>query len=100
MTNPGDKAAQLSLRFLSPAGKLDKTFTVGQDERISIAVNDQVPWHDDVYTVLDSSAPVAAERMLYFNRGHGFSGASLAAGQEEGSTRYYFAEGSTRPGFE
>lgn len=100
VTNTGEKAAQLSLRFLSPAGKLDKTFTVGPDERISIAVNDQVPWHDDVYTVLDSSAPVAAERMLYFNRGQGFSGGSLAAGQEEGSTRYYFAEGSTRPGFE
>ncbi|OFW59227.1 MAG: hypothetical protein A2Y75_01760 [Candidatus Solincola sediminis] len=99
-TNPGDKAADLSLHFLSQQGKSDKQFRIDPGERISISVNEAVPWRDDVYTVVDASVPIGVERMLYFNRGHGFSGGSLGAGQREGSRRYYFAEGSTRPGFQ
>lgn len=100
VANPGDQPAELDMEFISPQGKSNKGFQVKPRERISISVNEYVPWRGDVWTVLRSSAPVGAERMLYFNRGRGFNGGSLTDGQTSPSRRFYFAEGSTRPGFE
>lgn len=100
VTNPGDRAADLDLQFLGEQGQAEKAFHLEPGQRASIPVNEQVPWRGDVATIVQSSQPVAAERMLYFNRGRGFNGGSLAAGQTQASKRYYFAEGSTRPGFE
>ncbi len=98
--NPGDKTTDLKLRFFSKQASADKDFKLEGGQRISISVNESVPWQGDVSAILESSLPVAAERMLYFNRGRGFSGGSLAPGQKEASRRYYFAEGSTRRGFD
>jgi peptidoglycan/xylan/chitin deacetylase (PgdA/CDA1 family) len=98
--NPGREEADLRVEYVSPQGKLRKTYTVPARERLSIKVNSEVPWSDDVSMVLESTSPLAAERMLYFNRGNGFSGASLSPGAGRPSTCHYFAEGSVRPGFE
>ncbi len=98
--NPGGVAAKVQVTFLSPQGKLEKTYTVSPRARQSISLVAEVPWRDDLSTVVESSAPVAAERMIYFNRGRGFNGGFLSSGEINPSTRYLFAEGSTRPGFE
>jgi peptidoglycan/xylan/chitin deacetylase (PgdA/CDA1 family) len=98
--NPGGVAAKVQATFFSPQGKLEKTFLVPPRARQSISLNAEVPWRDDLSTVLESSVPVAAERMIYFNRGKGFNGGLLSPGTIGPSTRYLFAEGSTRPGFE
>jgi hypothetical protein len=63
-------------------------------------VNAEVPWEDDVSVVLESSVPVAVERALYFNRGGGNSGGSLARGANKASSQFFFSEGTVRPGFE
>jgi len=98
--NPGWDEVKLQASFFSPQGKAEKAFTIPPRARKSISVNAEVPWRDDVSTLLESSAPVAAERMLYFNRGRGFNGGSLSQGLSNTSNCFYFAEGSVRPGFE
>jgi peptidoglycan-N-acetylglucosamine deacetylase len=98
--NPSGVTAKVQATFFSPQGRLEKTFTVPPRARQSISINAEVPWRDDLSAVVESSVPVSAERMIYFNRGMGLNGGSLSPGVSNPSTRHLFAEGSTRPGFE
>ena len=68
--------------------------------RISIPVNREVPWQGDVSVQLLSSAPVAAERTLIFDRGSGCCGGSIARGVREPGRIFYFPGSTTREGFE
>ncbi len=98
--NPGDKTAAVEARFYSCCGETAKEYAIPPHRRLSVAVKHEVPWQGDVSTVLQSSVPVAAERMLYFNHGGGFSGGSLGRSISEASSQHFFAEGSVRPGFD
>jgi peptidoglycan/xylan/chitin deacetylase (PgdA/CDA1 family) len=98
--NPGEEAAEVEATFFSSQGRERKSFSVPARGRISIDVNSEVPWRDDLSVLLESSSPTAAERMLYFRRGRGYDGASMSAGTQGAATRFYFAEGSIRPDFE
>ncbi len=98
--NPGSKPALIEARYYSPSGELEREYTVPPRERLSIPVNTEVPWRDDVSVVLESSVPVAAERSLYFNRGGGNSGGSLARSASKASSQHFFSEGTVRPGFD
>lgn len=98
--NPGEEMVRLQARFLSARGEERRDFTLPPLTRISVSVNAEVSWQDDVSTILESSSPVVAERMLYFSRGGWSNGGSLCAGSSEASTVHYFAEGSVRSGFE
>jgi len=99
--NPGSRVATVKARYYSSSGEgLTREYSIPPRERLSISVKEEVPWQDDVSVVLESSTPVAAERMLYFNRGLGYSGGSLSRGVSEASSIYYFPEGTVRPGFE
>lgn len=98
--NPGSKTATVRARYYSSREELVKEYSVPPRERLSISVKDEVPWQDDVSVVLESSTPVAAERMLYFDRGLGYSGGSLSRGVSETSSIFFFPEGTVRPGFE
>ncbi len=97
--NPGTKTADLMAHFYSPQGVLDKQYSIPPGERLSIFINAEIPWQDDVSVVLESSKPLAAERMLYFNHGAGNSGGSLSRSVSKASAIHYFPEGSVRPGF-
>jgi len=98
--NPGSKAATVRARYYSSGEELIKEYSIPPRERLSISVKDEVPWQDDVSVVLESSTPIAAERMLYFNRGLGFGGGSLSRGASEASSTFFFPEGTVRPGFD
>ena len=98
--NPGEEAVRARASFHSPRGKARREYVVPPGQRLSILVNDEVPWQDEVSIVLRSSGPLAAERALYFNRGGGNGGVSIAPGISEPSPRHYFSEGTVRPGFE
>jgi peptidoglycan/xylan/chitin deacetylase (PgdA/CDA1 family) len=98
--NPGVKTAQVRANFYSPQEALTKEYSIPAGERLSILVNTEVPWQDDVSVVLESSIPLAAERMLYFNHGAGNSGGSLSRSVSEASEVHYFPEGTARPGFQ
>ena len=98
--NPGSEPATLRAHYYSSQEVVLKEYTVPPRQRLSILVKAEVPWSDDVAVVLESSVPIAAERMLYFNRGRGYSGGSLSRGVNEASVMHYFPEGTVRPGFE
>jgi peptidoglycan-N-acetylglucosamine deacetylase len=98
--NPGDVPASIKAKYYSAQGSADTVHTVPPRERLSIYVKDEVSWLDDVSVVLESSVPVAVERMLYFNRGSGYSGGSLSRSINDASRVYFFPEGTVRPGFE
>ena len=98
--NPGAKTADVSAHFYSSQGELSKQYAIPPGERLSIFINAELPWQDDVSVVLESSIPLAAERMLYFNHGAGDSGGSLSRSVSEASAIHYFPEGTTRSGFQ
>jgi peptidoglycan/xylan/chitin deacetylase (PgdA/CDA1 family) len=98
--NPGNKPVSVEARYYSMQGELNREYTIPPRQRLSISVKNEVPWQDDVSVVLESSAPVAAERTLYFNRGGGNGGGSLARSVSEASNLYFFPEGTVRPGFD
>jgi len=98
--NPQDREVDIDVEFYSPQGNTEKNLLLPPRGRLSISVNAEVPWQDDVSVCLRSSAPVAAERSLYFNRGRGFSGGAVSRGINNPSAGHYFPEGTVRPGFE
>jgi peptidoglycan-N-acetylglucosamine deacetylase len=98
--NPGSKPATVRANYYSSHEAVFKEYTVPPRRRLSISVAQEVPWQDDVAVVLESSVPVAVERMLYFIRGGGMSGGSLSRSVSEASTTLYFPEGTVRQGFE
>ena len=98
--NPQDKEVDVEAEFYSSQGVIEKHFLLPPRGRTSISVNSEVPWQDDVAVCLQSASPVAAERMLYFNRGRGFSGGTVSQGVNAASACHYFPEGTVRPGFE
>jgi len=98
--NPGNRPVSLTARYYSGQEEVSRDYTVPPRQRVSISVGADVPWQDDTSVVLDASGPVAAERMLYFNRGNGYSGGSLSRSVSETSRTHFFSEGTVRPGFE
>ncbi|MDY6796269.1 MAG: polysaccharide deacetylase family protein [Actinomycetota bacterium] len=98
--NPGDKEAELRVGFFSPQGHEEKEYLLSPRDRLSISVNREIPWQDDVSVILECDTSLAAERMLYFNSGSGHSGATISQGADSASTRHYFPEGTVRDGFE
>lgn len=98
--NPGDETVSVRVSYYSRQGEVARDYSVLPRQRLSIPVNGEVPWQDDVSAVLECSEAVAAERALYFNRGGGNGGGSTSRGISDPSTRYYFPEGTVRPGFE
>ncbi|RJP33317.1 MAG: hypothetical protein C4536_04415 [Actinobacteria bacterium] len=98
--NPGSETASLRAHYYASGEELVKEYSIPPRERLSLSVGSEVPWQDDVSVVLESSTPVAAERMLYFNRTPGYDGASLARGVSDPSSLFFFPEGTVRPGFE
>lgn len=104
--NPGDTAARLDFHFqTSSQGQVDRLgITVAAHSRATFKVNDLLGPDYETSLWLHSDVPVVAERPMYFDYsgmeglhrdgGHDVAGATALA------TSYFFAEGTTRPGFE
>lgn len=98
--NPGAEEGEVKAGYHSPSGSMERTYRLPPRSRLSLHVNEEVPWQDDVSVVMRSDVPVVAERSLYFNRGKGFNGGSVARGEEEPSLYRCFPESTVRPGFQ
>ena len=98
--NPQYSEVDVEAEFYSSQGIIEKHLLLPPRGRLSVSVNGEIPWQDDVSVCLRSSEPIAAERMLYFNRGSGFSGGTVSQGINQASACHYFPEGTIRPGFE
>lgn len=102
--NPGLASASLVFRFQTPSGEQVRTGTVGASSRATFKVNDLLGPGIESSLELESDCPVVAERPMYFDYlgtgAHHWQGGHCVMGATAPATGYYFAEGTTRCGFE
>jgi hypothetical protein len=104
--NPGDAAAELTFSFQTQEEGLKEVsgFAVGPRSRASFKVNDILGGNLQASCVVESSRPVVVERPMYFDytgRGsHHWQGGHCVMGAAAPASRFLFAEGTTRAGFE
>ncbi len=104
--NPGDETAHLTFRFqtLEDGEVVREGCEVAARSRATFKVNDLLGPDRESSLVLEATGPVVAERPMYFDyqgtAGWGWTGGHCVMGSSSLSTRYFFAEGTTRSGFE
>jgi poly-gamma-glutamate synthesis protein (capsule biosynthesis protein) len=103
ISNPQDSQVTADVQYLLGVGQGQNradTFTLGPRSRFTLRVSDAVPPERDVSLRVVSDRPVVAERPVYFNYHGAWDGGHDALGSTESAKTWYFAEGTTRPGFE
>lgn len=99
--NPGDKPTDVTLKYMFGDGTTqDQVQPVPAHARETIMVNDVVGPNKDVSVKIDSKHPVVVERPMYFAYHNWCDGGDVELGCTTTSSRWYFAEGTTRGGFE
>lgn len=103
--NPTTSAASLTFSFqTSTSGEIVRQGSLGPRSRATFKVNDLVGPGCESSLSLLSSQPVVAERPMYFSyaneAGGRWSGGHCVIGTPSLSTQWYFAEGTTRTGFD
>ncbi|OFW67098.1 MAG: hypothetical protein A2V52_05270 [Actinobacteria bacterium RBG_19FT_COMBO_54_7] len=105
--NPGDLAANFTFYFQTQeTGEIiNGVHTIGAHTRQTFKVNDLLGGESRQNSLqLVSDHPIVAERPMYFSYsgtgGYGWTGGSCVMGTPSLSSSYYFAEGTTRDGFE
>jgi hypothetical protein len=105
--NPGDITANLTFHFQTQeeGNKGVTGFSVPPRSRTSFKANDLLGGSFQNSLKLESDQPVVAERPMYFEYqgitgDRGWRGGHCVMGATELSTQYFFAEGTTRMGFE
>ncbi len=101
LANPGEEAAEVEVTYgLSTGGITKQKFSVPAMRRHTILVNSVVGPERDVAISIDSDRPIVAERSMYFDYRSKWNGGHLSLGAPAASTSWFFAEGTTRAGFE
>jgi hypothetical protein len=104
--NPGEDPAGLTFRFQTEeeGEKTVEGLSVPPYSRLSFKVNDLLGRDYQTSCSLQSDRPVVAERPVYFDYsgtgGHHWQGGHCVMGSNSLASSYYFAEGTTRAGFE
>lgn len=99
--NPHGIDAVVTMRFvLGDGAEVIHTLNVPATSRRTVKVNDVVGEGNDVSAVIDSTSPVLVERPMYFNYRDKWSGGHVAMGARSPKNSWFFAEGTTRDGFE
>jgi Stage II sporulation protein len=101
--NPSDSAAQVTVRYIiEGGGNKDVSYTVREHSRLTIdASSDVGAGRDFSCEVLSTNGvPVVAERPVYFNYKGSLTGGHDTLGSAYLRPTWYFAEGTTRPGFD
>jgi hypothetical protein len=95
LQNPDSVPANVKITYMLPkGGQQIGNYLLKPTSRTSLFLNSIVP-NTDVSTMIESDRDILAERAMYFGSdGHDTVGAKSP------STTWYFAEGSTRPGFD
>ncbi len=105
LQNPGDLPADVMLTYMRGDGGVARQgLSIAAHTRATVKVNDFLGSVDgpasDFSTRVEANAPIVAERAMYFNYKGLWDGGHSGMGQTELKTDYYFAEGTTRPGFD
>ncbi|MBU1670690.1 MAG: hypothetical protein KKF41_16560 [Actinobacteria bacterium] len=105
--NPGDEAAEVRIDYMSGDGAVkEQALNVAPHSRSTIRAKDTLgegddPAHDfSAVVTCTNGQQIVAERPMYFNYAGLWSGGHDVVGATGPSQRFYFAEGTCRPGFE
>jgi len=79
---------------------MERLYPVAPHSRYTVSVNNVVGPDKDVSLKVESETPIACERPIYFDYHGEIQDGSTAVGAPGPATRWYFAEGSNRPGFD
>ena len=103
--NPGPAAASLEFHYMVEGeGETVKQETVDANSRATFSAANHVGTEKDISLMISSDEDVVAERPMYFDyRGlaeHNWDGGHCVVGANSPDDTWYFAEGTTRGGFE
>ena len=96
LLNPNASPISVQGTYSFPSGApIVKSYSVGPNSRLTIAVHDEVRRAGEVSVALESSSPFFAERPMYFHYRGAWKGGSIVQGGAEPASQWYFAEGYT-----
>ena len=99
--NPGGKEATVDFKYMFQGGATqDARLKVPAHARETVLVNGVVGPDKDVSVRLTSDEPIVVERPMYFDYHNGITGGDVELGCTGAAGTWYFAEGTTRAGFE
>ncbi len=82
------------------AGNVQKTYTIPGNTRFTLSENLEAAYDAEISAVIMSERPIVAERPMYFDYREKWNGGHDVVGATAPSDLWYFAEGTTRTGFE
>ena len=101
LQNPGDATATVKITYMTGTGdNIIKHYQVGPYSRKTVDVYLDVGLDQDVSTMIESDISICAERPQYFDYHQFAPGGHNVSGVVSPLTEWYFAEGSTRQGFQ
>lgn len=99
--NPNPFEVEASVNYISAgAYAQQKRYMVDPSSRISVFVNGDVGPDQDVSTHVHCDDAIIVERPMYFDYQGRWDGGHVVMGTDSPKYAWYFAEGTTRPGYE
>ncbi|MBU1669838.1 MAG: hypothetical protein KKF41_01860 [Actinobacteria bacterium] len=99
--NPGNATAEVDLTYMFTGGGTQAGHvSVPAHSRETVNVDEEVGDNQDVSVQLDSSQDIVVERATYYDYHNTHSGGDAELGCTAAGKEWYFAEGTTRSGFE
>ena len=100
LQNPGEQEANVTITYMLGTGEnRDQSVVVSPHSRLTVDVNTFVGADQDVSARVSSDQLIVAERPMYFDY-RGWTGGDDAVGSIDTGRVWYFAEGTTRSGFQ
>ena len=101
LRNPGADDAIVTINYLFPSAKAQvQEIDIKPWSASAICVNDVVGPGKDVSVSIAATPGIICERQIYFNYKCVWTGGSAARGVDSPRRSWFFAEGTTRPGFQ
>ncbi|MBU4175802.1 MAG: glycoside hydrolase [Actinobacteria bacterium] len=101
LQNPTDATATVKITYMTGTGdNIIKHYQVGPHSRKTVDVYLDVGLDQDVSTMIESDTGICAERPQYSNYHRFAPGGHVVSGVSSPLSEWYFAEGSTRQGFQ
>lgn len=101
LQNPNIDEVDVKLTYMLGTGEnIVENMQLNGSSRSTVDVNSAVGPGRDVSVMIESGSPIIAERPMYFDYKGAWRGGHITAGSVELGKEWYFAEGTTRTGFE
>jgi hypothetical protein len=99
--NPNGSTAIVTVAYLRENGSdVTWAYRVAPHSRLTVDIATAIGVESDCGIVVTSSLPIACERPMYYNYHGTVQDGSTVVGASAPANKWYFAEGTTRPGFD